>query len=202
MRIGYGVNFYFTVSDPYHHFASLLAVQTLPSKRIKTEDFMAEMKKWHKIMAEGLIAISQIPLPSVDINIKAQSPFQAYCFFVYFLGGVRDFLYIIDPYIDSTIYYLYLYRLPNTVRIQIASSPAKWNKNVKEQIEAVEPLFSSEFANYIRKDYADLHDRFIITKTSALQLGGSLKDAAKKADFSIVQISEERRLELIDSYFK
>lgn len=192
----------FTISDPYHYFASLLAIQTLPSKRIKTDDFIAQMKKWYKIMSEGLIAISQIPLPSIDINIKAQSPFQAYCFFEHLFAGVREFLYIIDPYIDATIFHIYFYRLPRAVKIQIASSSEKWNKNVREQIEAIEPLFSSEYTNYVRKDYADLHDRFVITETAAFQFGGSLKDAAKKADFSIVQISEERRMELIDTYFK
>lgn len=194
--------YFSTIGDPYRQFASLLAVQTLPSKRIKTEDFMAGMKQWYRIMSEGLIAISQIPLPSTNINIKAQSPFQAYCFFVHLFAGVREFLYIIDPYIDATIFHLYFYRLPSALKIQIASSPERWNKNVKEEIEVVESLFSSEYANYIRKVYADLHDRFIITETAAFQIGGSLKDAARKADFSIVQISEERRLELINTYFK
>ncbi len=190
------------IRDPYHRFASLLAIQTLPSKRSATKDFIAEMKRMYSIASEGLIAISQIPLPLIDINIKAQFPFQAYCFFVHLFAEVKEFIYLIDPYIDITIFHLYFYQLPSTSKIQIASSSDKWNKNVREQIEVVESLFLAEYKNYVRKDCAELHDRFMITETAAFQLGGSLKDAAKKADFSIVQISEERRLELINAYFK
>lgn len=146
--------------------------------------------------------LSQIPISPIDINIEAQTPFQAYCFFTNLFSTARDFLYIIDPYIDASLFNCYFYHLPNPMNIQIISSCDKWNKSIKDQIDAVEKLFIAEYPNYKRKDVPELHDRFIITETSAYQLGGSLKDAAKKADFSIIQVSETRRLELIDAYFK
>lgn len=194
--------YYNEISTPYYNLASLLAIQTLPRKKKKAEEFLKNIQKWTEAISEATIAIAQIPSPSIDVHIKAQSPFQAYCFFIGLLLSVKDFFYLVDPYIDASIFYNYFFRLPNTTKIQIASSPEKWNRAVKEQIEALELLFQSEYANYSRKDIADLHDRFIITETAAFQLGGSLKDAAKKSDFSVVQISETRRLELISQYFQ
>jgi hypothetical protein len=193
--------YYPAISGPEGEFAHHFAVQTLPSQKINVEKFVARIKQYCAIMKEGLIAIAQLPSPPIDINIKAQSSFQAYCFFIGLLSTVKDFFYLVDAYIDASIFYNYFYRLPNTTKIKIASSPDKWNRTIKEQIEALEPLFLSEYPNYSRKDVPDLHDRFLITETVAYQLGGSLKDAAKKSDFSVVQISEARRLELISQYF-
>lgn len=194
--------YYGEILTPYHHLASLLAIQTLPRKKKKPEEFLENIRKWTEAISEAAIAIAQIPSPSIDAHIKAQSPFQAYCFFTGLLLSVKDFFYLVDPYLDVSIFYNYFFRLPKTTKIQIASSPEKWNRTAKEQIEALEPLFQSEYPNYSRKNIADLHDRFIITETAAFQLGGSLKDAAKKSDFSVVQISEARRLELINQYFQ
>ena len=193
--------YYGEIYNPCHQVASTLAIQTLPSKKKKTEEFLENVCQHYKFMAEASIAIAQLPSPPTDINIKAQSPFQAYCFFIGLLSSVKDFVYLVDTYIDASIFYNYFYHLPKTAKIQIASSSDRWNPTIKKQIEAVEPLFLSEYPNYARKDITDLHDRFIITETTAYQLGGSLKDCAKKSDFSVVQISEARRLELISQYF-
>lgn len=187
---------------PISNFIKLVANQTIPRKKLKSTGFISKMKAEFDVMAGGLIILSQISLPQIDINIKAQTPFQAYCFFSNLFSTVKDYIYIIDPYIDASLFYCYFYRLPNTMKIQIASSSDKWNKTIKEQVEAVEKLFMAEYSNYNRKDVPELHDRFIITETSAFQLGGSLKDAAKKSDFSVVKVSKAKRLELIDSYFK
>lgn len=195
------LTYYEHIASLYHHCASLLAIQTIPSKKKDTQVFLKDLQQWYNNLSEVAIAIAQIPSPPIDVHVKAQSPFQAYCFFIGLLLTVKDKLCLVDPYIDASIFYNYFFRLPNTIKIQIASSPENWNKTVREQIEAVEPLFRAEYPNYSRKDVADLHDRYIITETSAYQLGGSLKDAAKKSDFSIVQISESRRLDLINQYF-
>ena len=194
--------YYQVVATPYHQFAHQLADQTLSSKKKTASDFIKNMETLFNMMAEALIVIAHIPSPPQDINIKAQSPFQAYCFFTNLFASIKEFLYLIDPYIDASLFHNYFFRMSNTINIQIVSSINKWNKSIKDQVESVEALFGVEYPNYKRKDLPELHDRFVITETSAYQLGGSLKDAAKKADFSVVQVSESRRLDLIDVYFK
>ncbi len=189
------------ISIPLNSIAQLFAHQTIPSKKQSPNVFLDQVKRNTEVMSESLIVISQIQLPPIDINIKAQTPYQAYCFFINIVSTVKDFLYIIDPYIDASLFNCFFYRLNNSLKIHLVSSPDKWNKSVKGQVEAVGNLFIVEYPYYIRKDIPDLHDRFIITETSAYQLAGSLKDATKKADFSVIQVSEARRVELIGNYF-
>jgi hypothetical protein len=46
----------------------------------------------------------------------------------------------------------------------------------------------------------NLHDRYIISETNAYMLGGSIKDAAIKSDFSIVQLDIAKKEELLEIY--
>lgn len=52
----------------------------------------------------------------------------------------------------------------------------------------------------IREFYKKLHDRYLINEINAYSLGGSIKDAAFQSDFSITQLTEEKRDELIKTY--
>ncbi|MEE8574954.1 MAG: hypothetical protein V3T30_06030, partial [Thermodesulfobacteriota bacterium] len=188
-------------AQPCGAFAKILAQQTISRKKTTPEIFINALEVACNQMKEGMIAISHIPLPEIDINIKAENSYKAYCFISNLFSSVTDFLCIVDPYIDQPLFYRYFWRLPCTAKIQVISSPDKWKKPIRDQIEVVESLFISEYPKYIRKDVDDLHDRYLITEVHTLQLGGSLKDAAKKSDFSIVQLSEAKRDELIDLYY-
>lgn len=111
-------------------------------------------------------------------------------------------VYLVDPYLDTSLFVRYFYLLPSSVSIRIVSCADKWKETQRRQIEDVERLFSAEHVNYKRSDVPELHDRFVLTELACYQLGGSLKDAANKSDFSVVQLAESRRLELITTYFK
>jgi len=188
------------ISSPCSSFANLLAQQTLPSRRKDTPTFIRDMENNFNVMSETLIAIAQIPLPPVDLTIKAQNPFTAYCFITHILSTVKDYLYVMDPWIDATLFYRYLYQMPKTTKIRIISSSDNWVKKIKE-VESVEELFKVEYPDYGRKDDPTLHDRRIITETAAFSLGGSIKDAAKTSEYTIVQLTETSRQELIRNHF-
>ena len=188
------------IASPYSSFANLLAQQTLPSKKKDTSTFINDIENNYNVMAETLSAIAQIPLPPVDLTIKAQNPFTAYCFITHILSTVKDYLYVMDPWIDATLFYRYLYQVPKTTKIRIISSSNNWGNKIKE-VESVEELFKVEYPNYGRKDDPTLHDRRIITETAAFSLGGSIKDAAKKSEYTIVQLAETSRQELIKDHF-
>ena len=77
-----------------------------------------------------------------------------------------------DPWIDATLFYRYLYLVPKTTKIRIISSSNNWGNKIKE-VESVEELFKVEYPNYGRKDDPTLHDRRIITETAAFSLGAA-----------------------------
>ena len=81
-------------------------------------------------------------------------------------------MYVMDPWIDATLFYRYLYLVPKTTKIRIISSSNNWGNKIKE-VESVEELFKVEYPNYGRKDDPTLHDRRIITETAAFSLGAA-----------------------------
>ncbi len=189
------------IADPYNNFCALVAGQTIPRRKLENNIFIERLKSYYSIISDGMIVIAQIPLQKVDINIKAENPFQAFLFFNSLFSTVKTQIYVIDPYLDSSLFYRYLFALNKEVEIKIITNPKKWGNKIQSQFEAVEDLFKKEYLNYTRNDCEDIHDRFIITEIACYQLGGSLKDAAKNSDFSIVQLSEDRRKELISQYW-
>ena len=146
-----------------------------------------------------MIAIAQIVPPSVDANIKAGNSFSAYCFLSSICGTSSE-LIIVDPYIDQSIFYRYLSRLPKDTKIKIVTDKDKLKDTRLKEFESVEVLFASEYPNYARELREGLHDRYIINEANAYSLGGSIKDAAKKSDYSIVQLTDEKRNELCGLY--
>ncbi len=151
-------------------------------------------------ISEVMIAIAQIETPSIDVNIKADNSFSAYCLISSIIEGTRSELVLVDPYIDQTIFYRYLYRLSKDIKIKIVTDEDKLKGIRLNEFESVEVLFQSEYPNYIRELRDSLHDRYIINEVNAYSLGGSIKDAAKKSDYSITQLTDEKRIEIYNLY--
>jgi len=147
-----------------------------------------------------MIAVAQIVTPSVDANLKANNAFAAYCFISSMIDGITSDLILVDPYIDQSVFYRYLYRLPKETKIKIVTDKAKLKGTRLNEFESAEVLFESEYPNYTRELRDGLHDRYLITEANAYTLGGSIKDAAKKSDYSIVQLTDEKRTELYALY--
>ncbi len=188
------------VKRPAVRISALLGNQTLPSKNIELEPFKSQLDDHIEGISEVMIAVAQIVAPTVDANIRASNSFSAYCFFSSIFDSISSSVIIVDPYINQSIFYRYLYRLPVTTNIKIITD----NNNLTGQrlfsLEEVEVLFSSEYQNYQRVSSNNLHDRYLITETNAYSLGGSIKDAAKNSDYSITQVSEEQFNELSAIY--
>lgn len=182
------------------NLTKFLATQTLPSKRREISNFIEYIKNSINHIKEVMLSTAQIISLELDINLKANNPFSAYCFIKTLFNSPTDKIIIIDPYIDYSIFYRYLMEIKNSTFIEIISD----KKNLKGErlirFQEVENLFKIEYPNYSLKLVENLHDRYLINATSGYNLGGSIKDAAKKSDFSIIRISEEKRLELIKNY--
>jgi hypothetical protein len=181
---------------PPSYIATLLGNQTLPSKQLTADEFKKQLNIQIESLSEVMIATAQIVSPSIDANVKANNPFSAYCFLASMMDSISEEIVIVDPYIDQSIFYRYLSRLSKNVKIKIVSDIDKLKGTKLSKFESVENLFKTEYPNYTRELKSSLHDRYLINETNAYTLGGSIKDAAKKSDYSIVQLSDEKRLEI------
>lgn len=192
--------YYKEIIRPSGRVTTLLGNQTLPSKKLDMKSFKRELNSQIELISEVMIATAQIVTPSVDANIKAGNSFSAYCFISSLICGTSSELIIVDPYIDQSIFYRYLCRLPKDTKIKIVTDKGKLKGDRLKEFESVEVLFESEYPKYIRELRGGLHDRYIINEANAYSLGGSIKDAAKKSDYSIVQLTDEKRAELCGLY--
>jgi len=179
---------------------TMLEYQTLPSKKLDAIPFKDQFLTHIGGISEVMIAIAQIVTPSIDANIKAKNAFSAYCFISSIIAGTTSEIIIVDPYIDQSIFYRYLFRLPKEIIVKIVTDKDKLAGDRLREFESVEYLFKSEYTNYTRKLRDALHDRYLIIDVNAYSLGGSIKDAARKSDFSIVQLSEDKKTELCAMY--
>ncbi|GBC95100.1 hypothetical protein HRbin16_00887 [bacterium HR16] len=188
------------VGIPQYQLLHVLAQQTIDSRKVSCEEFLSIVEALYEQLSSVMMTIAQLPLPFVDVNLRARTPFQAYCFFRSILSEQAKKAYLFDPYVDASVFYLYLYALPSNAEVRIVTSPSKWKEKVRKEFEAVESLFKQEYPNYDRIDA--VHDRHLIVNGVAYSLGGSLKDAAKKADFHVKEVSQEIGEELINKYIR
>lgn len=101
-------------------------------------------------------------------------------------GSIKE-IYIIDPYIDSSIFELFKYFQNDKFLIKILTckKPPDYDHEKK--------LFLQQYPNLIidEKITKDFHDRFIIADEKEIyHLGASIKDAGKKV-FMINKIEDE-----------
>ncbi|MEO0644856.1 MAG: hypothetical protein AAFZ17_01670 [Cyanobacteria bacterium J06650_10] len=192
--------YYQVILNILHHIGRLLAVQTMPTSNQTLDSFVSELKSALKRIQEVMIATAQIVTPQVESNIKAKNPFTAYLFLSRLIDTSSKELCLIDPYVDASIFYRYLYRLQKSVKISLISNRKNLTGTRKEQFQTVEEIFKAEYSLYTSDFRNSLHDRYLINETAAYVLGGSLKDAARKSDYSVTQVSEKKRKELLKEY--
>ena len=192
--------YYHAIRRPAHQIHALLGNQLLPSKQLETSIFRDKLSTNLEGISEVMIAVAQIKAPFIDVNIRANNSFSAYCFVSSMLDSATSTVIIIDPYVDQSIFYRYLYRLEKSINIKVITDTEKFSAERLKSYESVEKLFMQEYPNYERKLFSNLHDRYLIIDLIAYSLGGSLKDAARNADFSITQVTENKKIELLQIY--
>jgi len=192
--------YYRSIVPISNSIATILANQTMPSKKAKSEVFKRQYESYVNEISEAMIAIAQLLAPNVDVNIKARNPFSAYCFINSLMKSSQNMIMVVDPYIDKTIFLRYLSDLPSGSDIKIVTDPEKLKGRRLSEYESIEASFVTEYPNYERKMVNNLHDRYLVSDGIAYNLGGSIKDAASKSDYSIVQVSEEKKIEILQNY--
>jgi len=183
-----------------HQLSALLANQTMPSVRVDLPEFKNRLEALSNTISEVMIAIAQIPSSPIDTNLCAGNSFSAYCFINSIINTSKNQLLIVDPYIDKTIFFRYLSGLSNDLSIVIASDSRKLKGYKLDEFTSIEDLFMTEHPNYRRDMYQNLHDRYLVNEVNAYNLGGSIIHAAYRSDFSVVQLSDEKKTEIEGKY--
>jgi hypothetical protein len=192
--------YYRSIGPAVNSIATILANQTMPSKKTEREKFKKHYQSQVNELGEAMIAIAQLLPSNVDVNIKAKNPFSAFCFINSLMKISQSIVMIVDPYIDKTIFLRYISDLPCDCEIKIVADPDKLKGMRLAEYESIETIFSIQYPNYERKMVENLHDRYLVCDGVAYTLGGSIKDAASKSDYSIVQVSESKKNEILQSY--
>jgi len=178
----------------------LLANQTMPSKHIDVLVFKQQFDAAINTISEAMIAIAQIASSPIDTNLVAGNSFSAYCFINSIISTSSSQLIIVDPYLDKTVFYRYLCGLSNDLSITIVTDSRKLKGNKLEEFESIEVLFKNEYPKYRRKMYDNLHDRYLVNEVNAYNLGGSIAHAAYQSDFSVVELSKNKKSEIEKKY--
>ena len=190
----------FANSEPGHRYdveaqKFSLAVQGLLSALAATEDAdLGLLVPVHLRRACG--AIESVPVGNEGTLNDYGTPFSTYCKLRELLSGLpTKELFIVDAYLDHTVFHRYLSGVQPGVRsVLVTQEPRsgasrdqrRWNEFLD-----VSRLFAAEagFSRYqLSVHQAGLHDRWAVVDQQRLfQLGGSLKDAGVK-HFSVGSI--------------
>lgn len=109
-----------------------------------------------------------------EIVVSEGRPYDAFRIIEKILLSAKNRLHVIDPYVDESLFDLYLADLPLQVDIKILT------KNMSGKFKAVAQKFKSQRLNFEVRVSDEIHDRYILVDNRAWMFGQSLKNAGNK----------------------
>ena len=153
-----------------------------------------------RAIASAQGALDAIPVPAQSGIVEAGSPFSAYrrlrelC-----ATDATTSLTWVDPYLDASVFHRYLAEVRESAVITLVTcEPRQTDRRGKRRWEEfldVSGLFADERgpAAYRLLVHPSRHDRWLVFDDSRMySLGGSVKDAAAKDDFTISLVDGNR----------
>lgn len=136
--------------------------------------------------SEIINGILAIPVPESAPILEAHTPFSTYCFIKDMCQTVAEQIIWIDRYLDASLFYRYLHDVPTTVKVTLVMS----SQEIDSQFKDISKLFADERGpdNYRLVVQDDFHDRWLICDERMYVLGGSVKHAGQKSDFTIANL--------------
>jgi hypothetical protein len=133
-----------------------------------------------------------------EVFFTKGSDHDAYVHIRTILQAARSDLFLIDPYMDGSIYQILSTLTPTTMMVKVLTSKCPPDFGLERtKFMKQHPGFSVEV-----RTTRDFHDRFIILDgTKCYLLGASIKDAGNKG-FTIVPLQEPRIILLIQEHAK
>ena len=194
--------YYHPFRDPRHRLEINTTNQTIPSRRRPSNEFVRLIRSGVDAMSEIVVAFAKVPPPSFSVTLAAGTPFGAYLLVSRLVESATQYVYIVDAYLDASVFDRYLYRVKDGVRVSLRTNPGNWRRNrLKEQFEEAEALYFAQHPEYDRTDRGDLHARYLITETGGWRIDGSIKDIAAAKDCPIHTITPEERDRVLTELF-
>jgi hypothetical protein len=137
-------------------------------------------------------AILEVPVEGVSGILEAKSPFTAYCRLQDICSTTLQTLIWTDPYFACSTFHRYLRNVRDAATITLVTLDPAGLKQAKDrqrhsEFMDISRLFAAEHgpSRYRLISHPDFHDRWLRCDGQIYALGGSVKDAGHKADFSI-----------------
>lgn len=194
--------YYKPLGSPQGQLVRTVTAQTIPSTKRPADVFLAAVSSSIDAMAETVVALAKVPPPPFSVTLAAGTPFDAYILLSRLVESATEYVYVVDGYLDASLFDRYLFRVPDGVMVRLCTNPDNWNrKGWKEQFEQAEALFKIQHPEYERVDRVDLHARYLLTETGAWRIDGSIKDVAVAKDCPIHTIAPEERARILEDLF-
>ncbi len=142
-------------------------------------------------------AIQAIPADDPDVIVPGGSPFSAYLQLRALCASARSGIHLFDPYLNSDVFYRYLCEVPPSAEIVLLTrksllEPPKSDASGilrRDRVVSVSSLLARERPETYRLlAAADVHDRYLQVDGRTYHLGGSVKDAAIAAPYTLVEM--------------
>jgi hypothetical protein len=153
------------------------------------QDYSNVMQKieGYQISLETAVADLEFTLPEPDLRGMYDSG-STYEFATDLLGLIRaatNEVFVVDPYIDTTLFDLYLGSADPKIAIKLLSS------NPAAAVKQVASMFKTSRPQFQFRDSNSIHDRVIFADDRCWVAGQSLKDAAKRKPTYIVEVDSQ-----------
>lgn len=138
-------------------------------------------------------AIEAIPIIPIAKILPANSPFSTYCTMKDLCNGTKQRLVWVDAYPVDNLFYRYLRDIGKNVKVTIVTNPPLSGQGNLSRYRAFldeSKLYAVErgAAYYTLIEYPNLHDRWLRCDDALYHLGGSVKDASQKSDYSLSRL--------------
>ena len=130
-------------------------------------------------------AIQGIRLSLTELDIQghydAGNPFAFYLDLKAIVKNAKTQFFLVDAYLDTDVFELYLSDIPATIDVRVLSH------NLKEPVKAISRIFAVNHRFELRSS-STYHDRMLFVDNRCWAIGQSLKDAAVKKPTYVVEL--------------
>lgn len=179
----------FYKSDP-DMFAQFLNV-LLKNHRLNEND-LSELRSFINKLGFELQEDHVISLVTKEEIYTEPRPFDAFRVIEKIIRSGKNRIGIIDPYVDESLFILYLGDTPPEINIKIITT------NMYDKFREVARKFRKQRPRFEVRLSKEIHDRYIIVDNKAWTIGQSIKDAGNKPLTLIMLDDTSKALELFE----
>jgi hypothetical protein len=152
-----------------------------------SEDVGSAKSYFHELLGKAKDAVRSLPCHDVGQILPGLSPLSTYRRLLSICRAAKKRVDLFDPYLDKAVYLLYFDDVEPLVQITVVASEGTMKDTARrDRIVAVSELLAIQRPNtYQLRVTSKQHDRHLRADDEILHLGGSVKDAAKSAPYTI-----------------